>query len=184
MFEISSVAPSLSIYTLLSAKGRSHLSLSLKMALERPALLVAVACFLVLATGRELSFEKAHELKVRLESGMHRRPFEPAHELKAQFDSGTIYGWAECWNALYELRACTNEIVLFFLNGESRLGLDCCRAIQVLTRNCWPTMFVSVGFTAQEGDILRGYCDASAAPPDQTDATSPSLGPVAHDIVV
>lgn len=153
------------------------------MALGRYTLLAAVAWLLVLATGHGLSFGKARNLKARLEIGMCRLPFDSAHEIKAQIDGGAGYGWADCWNALYELRSCTEEIVLFFLNGESHLGPGCCRAIHVATRNCWPTMLVSVGFTEQEGDILRGYCDA-LAPPDQAGAAPPSLGPVAVGIAV
>ncbi|KAI3894512.1 hypothetical protein MKW92_030331, partial [Papaver armeniacum] len=34
-------------------------------------------------------------------------------------------------------------------------------AIRIITRECWPSMLASVGFTAEEGDILRGYCDAT-----------------------
>ncbi|XP_055833114.1 egg cell-secreted protein 1.2-like [Solanum dulcamara] len=63
-----------------------------------------------------------------------------------------------CWNALFELKSCTNEIILFFFNGESYLGKDCCKAIRTITYNCWPSMLSSVGFTAEEVDILRGYC--------------------------
>lgn len=67
-----------------------------------------------------------------------------------------------CWTALFELKSCTNEIILFFLNGESYLGKDCCRAIRTVTYNCWPSMLTSVGFTAEEVDILRGYCGTSS----------------------
>lgn len=74
-------------------------------------------------------------------------------------------GLGDCWNALLELKSCTDEILLFFINGESYLGVNCCRAIHVITRHCWTTMLQSLGFTPQEGDILRGYCDAEAAPP-------------------
>ncbi|KAL9419751.1 hypothetical protein AB3S75_037503 [Citrus x aurantiifolia] len=44
------------------------------------------------------------------------------------------------------------------------IGPDCCRAIDIITRNCWPAMLTSLGFTAEEGNTLRGYCDASSAP--------------------
>ncbi|MCL7027553.1 hypothetical protein MKW94_030826 [Papaver nudicaule] len=95
---------------------------------------------------------------------------------------------AECLNAMYELRSCTNEIILFFMDGEMYLGIECCRAIRVITRECWPSMLTSVGFTAEEGDILKGYCDASYSapshsslvtmlPPVQTPPQSPFLGP-------
>ncbi|RZC57081.1 hypothetical protein C5167_004390 [Papaver somniferum] len=111
------------------------------------------------------------------------------HNLAARIngeDGGA--GMVECWNALYELRSCTNEIILFFMDGEMYLGVECCRAIRIITRECWPSMLTSVGFTAEEGDILRGYCDASHStaprsspvtmlPSVQTPAQSPFLGP-------
>lgn len=78
-------------------------------------------------------------------------------------------GLVECWNALLELRSCTNEIIIFFLNGQTDIGPDCCKAIDIITRNCWPSMLTSLGFTLEEGNILQGYCDAytpsPAAPP-------------------
>ncbi|KAK9154243.1 hypothetical protein Sjap_001723 [Stephania japonica] len=71
-------------------------------------------------------------------------------------------GMMECWNALLELKSCSNEIVLFFLNGDNYLGQDCCRAVRTIMLQCWPSMLTSIGFTAEEGDVLRGFCDASA----------------------
>ncbi|KAI3889402.1 hypothetical protein MKX03_027044 [Papaver bracteatum] len=67
----------------------------------------------------------------------------PGHNLAARINADDGAGMVECWNALYELRSCTNEIILFFMDGE-----------------------IYLGFTAEEGDILRSYCDAphSAAP--------------------
>ncbi|KAI3934950.1 hypothetical protein MKW92_032023 [Papaver armeniacum] len=80
------------------------------------------------------------------------------------------------------------------MDGEMYLGLECCRAIRIITRECWPSMLTSVGFTAEEGDILRGYCDAphSAAPrsspvtmlpPVHAPAQSPISGPSTAPIV-
>jgi Prolamin-like len=62
-----------------------------------------------------------------------------------------------------ELRSCSGEIVLFFFNGETYLGPSCCRAIKVIEHQCWAAdaMLAALGFTIHEGDILRGYCDAS-----------------------
>uniref|UniRef100_A0A3Q7IPX6 Prolamin-like domain-containing protein n=1 Tax=Solanum lycopersicum TaxID=4081 RepID=A0A3Q7IPX6_SOLLC len=77
---------------------------------------------------------------------------------------------SECWDSLFELQACTGEIVLFFVNGETYLGQDCCSAIRIIERQCWPSMLDSLGFTSQEGDILHGYCDASESP-------TPNLAP-------
>lgn len=80
-------------------------------------------------------------------------------------------GVAQCWDSLMELRSCSGEVVLFFLNGETYLGPSCCRAIRVIEHKCWAAdaMLSALGFTAEEGDILRGYCDAtngSSGPPD------------------
>ncbi|MCL7042482.1 hypothetical protein MKW94_025280 [Papaver nudicaule] len=102
---------------------------------------------------------------------------------------------AECWNALIELRSCTNEIILFFMDGEMYLGIECCRAIRIITRECWPSMLTSVGLTAEEGDILQGYCDAphsapsrsspiAMLPPVQTRAQSPFMEPSTAPMVV
>lgn len=52
-----------------------------------------------------------------------------------------------CWNALQELRSCTNEIILFFFNGETSLGVGCCIAIRAITCHCWPTILTSLGPT-------------------------------------
>ncbi|KAK9189799.1 hypothetical protein WN943_018398 [Citrus x changshan-huyou] len=67
-------------------------------------------------------------------------------------------------NALMELKSCSNEIVIFFLNSQVDIGPDCCRAFDIITYNCWPAMLTSLGFIAEEGNILRGYCDVSSAP--------------------
>ncbi|KAM3293538.1 hypothetical protein ACQJBY_036847 [Aegilops geniculata] len=86
-------------------------------------------------------------------------------------------GWMmECWGAVTELRSCTNEIVLFFLNGESYLGLDCCIAIRTITLHCWPSVLASIGFTADEADVLRVFCDAEIphAPPPPAPAAVPA----------
>ncbi|KAI3980410.1 hypothetical protein MKX01_003949 [Papaver californicum] len=81
--------------------------------------------------------------------------------------------YSECWDSLMKLQACSGEIILFFLNGETRLGSSCCRAIHVIQHSCWPAMLGSLGFTLEEGDILRGYCDAAATEDDGV--RSPSL---------
>lgn len=80
-----------------------------------------------------------------------------AVRLKLDQDGGS----SGCWETLFELQACTGEIILFFLNGETFLGTGCCRAIEKIERQCWPSMMGSLGFTSQEGDVLRGYCDVS-----------------------
>ncbi|KAB1206298.1 Egg cell-secreted protein 1.2 [Morella rubra] len=63
-----------------------------------------------------------------------------------------------------ELKSCPNEIVVFFLNGQTDIGPDCCSAISIITHNCWPAMLTSLSFTAEDGNILRSYCDAASIP--------------------
>ncbi|KAH9686487.1 Egg cell-secreted protein 1.4 [Citrus sinensis] len=50
------------------------------------------------------------------------------------------------------------------LTDQADIGPDCCRAIDIITRNCWLAMLTSLRFTVEEGNILRDYCDASSAP--------------------
>ncbi|KAI3747571.1 hypothetical protein L6452_10069 [Arctium lappa] len=88
---------------------------------------------------------------------------EPGQGLVARVQ-GEKDGVMECWNALLELKSCTNEIILFFLNGDSYLTMDCCRAIRIITYGCWPSMLTSLGFTSGEADILRGYCGGAPLP--------------------
>nr|DAD22521.1 TPA_asm: hypothetical protein HUJ06_023984 [Nelumbo nucifera] len=82
--------------------------------------------------------------------------------LSARLQSDSM---AQCWESLIEIRACTGEVILFFLNGQTYLGPSCCRAIRFIEHQCWPSMLVSLGFTPEEGDILRGYCDATGSTP-------------------
>ncbi|KAL6193276.1 hypothetical protein ACLB2K_034360 [Fragaria x ananassa] len=86
-------------------------------------------------------------------------------------------GLVECGNALVEVKSCSQEIVVYFLNGRTDIGPDCCKAITTITRRCWPAMLTSLGFTAEQGDILRGYCDAEATTVITT--TAPAAAPLA-----
>lgn len=95
------------------------------------------------------------------------------HRLDLASRLQTIGGIAECWDALMEIRSCSNEIILFFLNGQTVLGPECCQAISIITRNCWPAMLTSLGFTAEEGSILEGYCGTSSRPPAPAPAPPP-----------
>ncbi|MCL7048570.1 hypothetical protein MKW94_005734 [Papaver nudicaule] len=79
-------------------------------------------------------------------------------------------GLVDCWNALSEMHSCTHEILVFF-DGEIDLGLDCCRAINTLCHDCWPSMLTSLGFTSQESDTLRGHCDTTPSVPPQPSPT-------------
>lgn len=66
---------------------------------------------------------------------------------------------SNCWRSLFELRACTNEIITFFLNSETDLSYNCCHAIKFIQHECWPTLLGSLGYTMEESDILEAYCD-------------------------
>lgn len=92
-------------------------------------------------------------------------------------------GSSTCWDSLFELQSCSGEVVLFFLNGETHIGPSCCNAIRVIQHQCWPSMLGSLGISTEEGDILLGYCDASAAnhgssapPPPVTPVHTTSCG--------
>ena len=59
---------------------------------------------------------------------------KPCYDLTIRFEvSG---GLTECWNALMVLKLCSNEVVILFLNSQVDIGPDCCRAIDIITRNC------------------------------------------------
>ncbi|KAK9187707.1 hypothetical protein WN944_019105 [Citrus x changshan-huyou] len=66
---------------------------------------------------------------------------KPGHDLTTRFEASG--GLTECWNALMELKSCSNEIVIFFLNSQVDIGSDCCCVIDIITRNCWPAMLTS-----------------------------------------
>ncbi|KAG7659812.1 Prolamin-like domain [Arabidopsis suecica] len=76
---------------------------------------------------------------------------------RLKLDEDTGY----CWDSLIQLQHCSGELILFFLNGETYIGPGCCSAIRTIGRKCWPTMIGVLGFTAQEGDMLQGYCDGN-----------------------
>ncbi|EEF38038.1 egg cell-secreted protein 1.1 [Ricinus communis] len=104
------------------------------------------------------------------------RPLSLSPTLLARLKLDEEASSISCWDSLVQLQACTGEIILFFLNGETYLGHSCCEAIRIITKQCWPTMIDTLGFTTEEGDILEGYCDK--ADDDSTYPPSPpSLGP-------
>lgn len=87
-------------------------------------------------------------------------------------------GSGSCLDALFELQSCSGEVVLFFLNGETSLGPNCCSAITTIERQCWPSMLGSLGITSEETDILRGYCDSQAAGGGGASTTPPPVAEV------
>ncbi|KMZ59597.1 Egg cell-secreted protein 1.4 [Zostera marina] len=127
------------------------------MGLRKPtSLVLALCCILLIGSA------------VAREGLMENRKILPLLE---RLESSAGAGGGNCWSALFKLSSCTNEIILFFVNGESYLGMECCRSIRIITHQCWPSMLSSVGYTAEEGDILRGYCDATTI---DADAAAPT----------
>ncbi|KAL5974538.1 hypothetical protein ACLOJK_031204 [Asimina triloba] len=140
-------------------------------AAHKLSLLLAFTCFslaVVKANARQAPF------------GIGASHTHMHQDLLARLDTagtGSGSSYSDCFSALLELRSCTSEIVLFFLNGQTYLGPDCCHAIHIIARQCWPSMLTSIGFTVEEGQVLLGYCDASsAATPPSPQIQSP-LGP-------
>ncbi|BFG40813.1 hypothetical protein CerSpe_270870 [Prunus speciosa] len=66
---------------------------------------------------------------------------------------------SNCWDSLFQLQSCSGEVVMFFLNGETYLGHSCCEAIRTIKHQCWPALVGTLGFTVEETDVLKGYCD-------------------------
>ncbi|BFG35143.1 hypothetical protein CerSpe_214170 [Prunus speciosa] len=66
---------------------------------------------------------------------------------------------SNCWDSLFQLHACSGEVVMFFLNGETYLGHGCCVVIRTIEHQCWPALLGTLGFTTEETDVLKGYCD-------------------------
>ncbi|KAK4356203.1 hypothetical protein RND71_025174 [Anisodus tanguticus] len=83
--------------------------------------------------------------------------------IMARLDEANQGSIMECWNALAEIKSCTNEIVAYFTIGTIDIDFPCCQAISVITYHCWPSMLSTLGFTPEETNILRGYCDAAAS---------------------
>ena len=55
---------------------------------------------------------------------------KPDYDLAIRLEASE--GLTECWNMLMELKSCSNEIVIFFLNSQADIGPDCCRVIDHL----------------------------------------------------
>ncbi|KAG5249889.1 egg cell-secreted protein [Salix suchowensis] len=60
-----------------------------------------------------------------------------------------------CWDSLFQLQACTGEIVLFFLDGETRLGHSCCQALSTVGEHCWPNMIGTLGLLLKRAKFLK-----------------------------
>ncbi|KAL9424280.1 hypothetical protein AB3S75_036212 [Citrus x aurantiifolia] len=84
----------------------------------------------------------ANHANVTSRNDRHNNNMKSSYDLTTRFEISA--GLTECWNA--------------------DISLDCCRAIDIITHNCCPIILTSLEFTVEEGNILRGYCDASSAP--------------------
>ncbi|KAG8383420.1 hypothetical protein BUALT_Bualt04G0010900 [Buddleja alternifolia] len=72
-------------------------------------------------------------------------------------------GALDCWTALYKIRSCSNEIIAYFANGAIDITPPCCEAITLITHQCWPAVLSTLGYSPDQANILRGYCDASVS---------------------
>lgn len=95
------------------------------------------------------------------------RPLSPTGSLvrsqtaHLEYLSNVILDDPTCWDSLIELSACTGEVIMFFLNGETYLGPSCCEAIRTIDSRCSPVLIRTLlGYTTEEEDVLEGYCDA------------------------
>ncbi|KAB1210339.1 Egg cell-secreted protein 1.4 [Morella rubra] len=67
----------------------------------------------------------------------------------------------DCGAALMGLNYCSTEILLIAVKAQDNLSPDCCHVISTVTDKCWPySMFTSLGFEANKGNLLQGYCSA------------------------
>ncbi|CAI9109108.1 OLC1v1008863C1 [Oldenlandia corymbosa var. corymbosa] len=89
--------------------------------------------------------------------------------------SSTTTSSLECWDALSEVTSCSDKIYAYFTGGKADIGPYCCRAINVITHNCWPAILTALGFSTDQTFVLRGYCDASS--PNDVVAAGPAEGP-------
>ncbi|GAY67880.1 hypothetical protein CUMW_259940 [Citrus unshiu] len=95
------------------------------MALKHVFFILALTCLIM------ANIANATSRNVRLNNNM-----KPGYDLATRLEASG--GLTECWNALMELKSCSNEIVICFLNRQADIGPDCCRAIDIITRNCCP----------------------------------------------
>ncbi|GMP25460.1 hypothetical protein CsSME_00002318 [Camellia sinensis var. sinensis] len=145
---------------------------------------VAVKCMIVF-----LVFSMTR-LMENASAGRELHPLmKPGFNLTARLE--TDGGVVDCWNALTEIKSCSNEIVVYFVNGTTDIGPPCCKAISMITHHCWASMLTALGFTPDETNILQGYCDASSSSPSSSTSSSapaatPSVQPPAstHDFML
>ncbi|CAL8173854.1 unnamed protein product [Prunus armeniaca] len=65
------------------------------------------------------------------------------------------------------------------IRSNPNLTAGCCEVVQTIEHQCWPTLLGMLGFTAEETDVLKGYCDEAdhvKSPP-----ANPPSPPSIHD---
>ena len=79
---------------------------------------------------------------------------------------------SDCLNARGEINSTCSDEIAIFLNdfGTSKyVQLDreshCCQLIKFISHQCSPALLTSLGYTTNECDILRGYCEMYSGPP-------------------
>uniref|UniRef100_A0A9I9CU77 Prolamin-like domain-containing protein n=2 Tax=Cucumis melo TaxID=3656 RepID=A0A9I9CU77_CUCME len=89
---------------------------------------------------------------------------------------------SDCWGSLFQLEACSSEIITFFLNGKINLSPKCCQSVKIIQHKCWPTLLGSLGYTADEANVLAVYCDTTGNnhPTPPSTSLPPSIQPEVH----
>lgn len=92
----------------------------------------------------------------------HARPLISSLGLvpRLGYPSRVVEDSPTCWDSLMQLSACSGEVVMFFLNGETYLGQSCCKAIETIDGRCSPVLISTLlGYTTMERDVLEEYCN-------------------------
>ncbi|PQP99944.1 egg cell-secreted protein 1.1 [Prunus yedoensis var. nudiflora] len=63
--------------------------------------------------------------------------------------------------------------------SSRHVSVSCCEAVRTIDHQCWLALLGTLGFTAEETDVLKGYCDEAdhvKSPP-----ANPPSPPSIHD---
>lgn len=121
----------------------------LRMALKNVFFFLVLTCLLAFATATG-----SYDLKVN----------SRGHNLTERIEASDGQ-FIECQKALLQLKSCSNVTIQYFLTGHADISSECCSGIEASTSACSPAGFTSLGYTAQESNILSAYCTATAPAP-------------------
>ncbi|KAK1371591.1 hypothetical protein POM88_037683 [Heracleum sosnowskyi] len=68
-----------------------------------------------------------------------------------------------CLNTITNIRSCADEIIGFFAKGTiDHISMHCRREINLITRQCWPALFIALGITPEDCSIIVAICEPSS----------------------